>query len=232
MATRRIHTKPASPLSTEQKVAFGFLVFLGLGGVVLGFQSFGANLSRPVQEQLARIAAGEAFLTSDEIDEREREEAKTKDTDGDGLVDYDELYVYKTSPYLSDSDSDGFDDKQEVYSGNNPNCPTDKTCCFNVSGVDETTSETSSADVFVEGLGAPELLKAGSINFESEEDVQKFFKQATMQEIRSALLAAGMSEEELERIDDETLEALFYGLLDEAAASGELSEFVEPEPEL
>lgn len=226
MATQRIRPTSSSPLSTEQKVAFGLLVFLGFGGVVFGFQSFGANLSRPVQEQLARIAQGEAFLTSDEIEEREREEAKTKDTDLDGLVDYDELYVYKTSPYLADSDSDGFDDKQEVYSGNNPNCPTGKTCGFTVSGVDEATAETSIADA-LKGLGAGDVLEAGAISFESEEDVQAFFKQATMQEIRNALLAAGMSQEELDQIDDETLEAFFSGALDEAAESGELSEFVE-----
>jgi len=53
---------------------------------------------------------------------------KNKDTDGDGLSDYDELYLYHTSPYLKDTDSDGYDDKTEILSGNDPNCPTDKTC--------------------------------------------------------------------------------------------------------
>lgn len=51
-----------------------------------------------------------------------------KDTDLDGLSDYDELYVYKTSPYLADSDSDGFSDGVEVQNNENPNCPAGQSC--------------------------------------------------------------------------------------------------------
>lgn len=53
---------------------------------------------------------------------------KTKDTDGDGLSDYDELYVSNTSPYLSDSDGDGISDKAELNAGSDPNCPQGKVC--------------------------------------------------------------------------------------------------------
>jgi len=53
---------------------------------------------------------------------------QNQDTDLDGLTDYDELYVYKTSPYLSDSDSDGYSDAQEIKNNENPNCPVGQTC--------------------------------------------------------------------------------------------------------
>lgn len=53
---------------------------------------------------------------------------QNKDTDGDGLSDYDELYIYKTSPYLKDTDSDGYTDDTEIKTGNNPNCPTGQIC--------------------------------------------------------------------------------------------------------
>ena len=53
---------------------------------------------------------------------------QTKDTDSDSLSDYDELYIYNTSPYLKDTDSDSYDDKTEVTSGNDPNCPSGQTC--------------------------------------------------------------------------------------------------------
>ncbi|MBI4435328.1 hypothetical protein HY630_01520 [Candidatus Uhrbacteria bacterium] len=204
-------------------------MFLGLGGVVFGAQSFGANMMRPIQTQIAEFYKGEEFLTSDERDEREREESKTKDTDQDGLVDYDELYVYKTSPYIADSDSDGFDDKQEIYSGNNPNCPTGKNCGL-IAGSVEAVGETSAADAFIEGLGEGDLLEAGSVTFESEEDVETFFQQATMDQIRAALLESGMSQEELDQIDDETLQAFFYGALDEASTSGLLDEYLTTTP--
>jgi hypothetical protein len=56
------------------------------------------------------------------------EALKNKDTDGDGLSDYDEIYIYKTSPYLKDTDSDGYDDKTEVTTGNDPLCPKGQNC--------------------------------------------------------------------------------------------------------
>ncbi len=47
-------------------------------------------------------------------------QAQTTDTDHDGLSDFQEQYVYKTSPYLADSDSDGFSDSEEVAAKSNP----------------------------------------------------------------------------------------------------------------
>ncbi|MBI5733572.1 MAG: hypothetical protein HY973_01325 [Candidatus Kerfeldbacteria bacterium] len=56
------------------------------------------------------------------------ESLKNKDSDGDGLSDYDEIYLYHTSSYLKDTDSDGVDDKTETTRGTDPNCPEGKTC--------------------------------------------------------------------------------------------------------
>ncbi|MDD6035303.1 MAG: tetratricopeptide repeat protein [Lachnospiraceae bacterium] len=44
-----------------------------------------------------------------------------KDTDLDGLTDYEELYYYGTNPVLEDTDEDGLFDGTEVYAGLNPN---------------------------------------------------------------------------------------------------------------
>jgi len=228
MATQRIRLKPISPVSIEQKVAFGLLMFLGLGGVVFGFQSFGANMQRPIQKQMKDLYTGEQYLSQDQIDEQEREASKTKDTDADGLVDYDELYVYKTSPYIVDSDSDGYDDKTEIFSGNNPNCPVDKTCGFVVTSDEEATASNTIADAFVQSLGAGALIEAGSVKFNSAADVEAFFKQATMDQIRADLIESGMSQEELDAIDDDTLRAFFNGALDEASFSGSLDQYVDP----
>ena len=43
-----------------------------------------------------------------------------KDSDGDGLSDGDELFLYKTDPNNADTDGDGLNDKWEVDSGMNP----------------------------------------------------------------------------------------------------------------
>ena len=51
-----------------------------------------------------------------------------RDTDKDGLNDFDELYVYSTSAYLADTYSDGIPDKTEVEKGTDPICPEGKDC--------------------------------------------------------------------------------------------------------
>ncbi|MCC5908780.1 MAG: OmpA family protein [Balneolaceae bacterium] len=47
------------------------------------------------------------------------------DTDGDGLTDYEEIYVYGTDPLNPDTDGDGFSDGQEVEMGTDPLDPSD-----------------------------------------------------------------------------------------------------------
>ncbi len=231
MATQRVKHRPPVVLSPEQKVAFGLLMFLGFGGVVLGFMSFGANLDRPIQQQIADLYTGEEFLTSSEREARELEESKTKDTDGDGLVDYDELYVYKTSPYLEDSDSDGYDDKSEVFSGNNPNCPVDGDCDGGGDDSEVVSAGDNAAAGLIDGVTDDEVLSSGEIQFNSAEDIENFFKQATIEEIRSALIEAGMEEGELNAIDDDTLVDFFNTVVDESSETGAFDDLVVSETE-
>lgn len=42
------------------------------------------------------------------------------DSDGDGLSDNDELYIYHTNQNYYDTDGDGYDDKKEILSGYSP----------------------------------------------------------------------------------------------------------------
>ena len=48
----------------------------------------------------------------------------TRDTDGDGLNNYQELVVYGTNPSVKDTDGDGFEDGYEVNSGYSPTSAT------------------------------------------------------------------------------------------------------------
>ncbi len=50
-------------------------------------------------------------------------DAITKDTDKDGLSDYDEVSIYKTDPLVADTDNDGYIDGAEILSGYNPTDP-------------------------------------------------------------------------------------------------------------
>lgn len=73
------------------------------------------------EERLAQI---ETTLEGDVVSRRDVEQAlaayqatlqaSSSDTDGDGLSDYEELFLYETDPYASDTDGDGYLDGEEV----------------------------------------------------------------------------------------------------------------------
>ncbi len=214
-------------LTKEQKGAFVLLVFLGLGGIILGSMSFGANIRRPFEIQLAKIADADPYLTLDQREEKEKEDQKLRDSDSDELSDYDELYVFKTSPYVSDTDSDGFSDKEEVYSGNNPNCPEGKVCGTVLTTVDSTGNDTSASD-FVDSISnTPFGDDLKNFELQSEEDIQKYIQSITMDEIRKALINAGVPADKIDEISDEQLQQLFNQTVSDASANGQLGSLVE-----
>lgn len=110
-----------TPLRHNQLV-FALVGIVALG---LGVWQIRTSLSLPLGSPepilgTPDISPGDTTV-SDEI-------LRQRDTDSDGLSDYDEQYLYKTSAYLKDSDSDGYDDKTEVTSGNDPLCPPGQAC--------------------------------------------------------------------------------------------------------
>ena len=126
-------------LSREQKIGFVLLLcfaFLAVGLGVLQirntlYKSFALNNSIPPN-------VAETINSVDALHYR--------DTDGDGLSDFDELYVYGTSPYLADTDSDGIPDGQEIKNGTNPLCAEGKQCtglAINPAAVPVTSASTS-----------------------------------------------------------------------------------------
>ncbi len=111
-----------------QKIAAAALAIFA----VLAIGMWMVQFKKSIQSPLARKSGGNAKVETQNIaslqDENNDEALKNKDTDVDGLSDYDELNIYKTSPYLEDSDSDGFSDKQEIDNGKDPNCPAGRDC--------------------------------------------------------------------------------------------------------
>ena len=225
MATKRIKPENRSALKAEQKVAFALLLFLGFGGAYFGFRSFGANLDRPIQIQFAKYYTGETNISLLGDDEAEFDELKKKDTDLDGIMDYDELYIYKTSPYLADSDSDGFDDKMEVFSGNDPNCPKGISC----GGAVEVKDKAESVKTVDSESSTIDAAQTGKLEFDTSEDVKDFFGQASLEDIRAALLESGLTEDQVAAIDDATLKNMFNQAIDEAATTGALDTLIADE---
>jgi hypothetical protein len=68
--------------------------------------------------KMAHIEEGIA-LTQQIIKERTKEEASL-DSDKDGITNFDEVTIYKTNPFIPDSDNDGFIDGAEILNGYDP----------------------------------------------------------------------------------------------------------------
>lgn len=115
---------------------------------------------------------------------------KSKDTDGDGLSDYDELYVDKTSPYLKDSDGDGTSDSAEITQGTDPNCPQGAVC----SALGQPENANTSA-------GANSVLGAN----QSGTGAGQF----TASELRKMLRDAGAPATQLDAMSDEQIIAAY-----------------------
>lgn len=111
--------KNFTDLTKQQKIALVGLIFLTILIIITGFFQFKLALYGPFKK-LASLKESSGISESLNL--------KNNDTDKDGLNDYDEIYTYKTSPFLEDTDGDGIFDKQELDQGKDPLCPEGQTC--------------------------------------------------------------------------------------------------------
>jgi len=232
MAVQFGEEKKHKKLLAEEIAVFVLLLGISILGVVLGFKSFPANLSRPFEVQLASYT-GEKFMTLSEKEAAEVEMQKKTDTDSDGLTDYDELYIYKTSPYLVDSDSDGIDDKTEIFSNSNPNCPEGKDCLNNQVAVVDSTSAATAQDQtggLLSGILNLDTSQLGAGSIQTKEDLQAVFSQMGAKEVRSLLISQGVPQEQVDAMTDQEIMDFFQVALTEASNSGQFDEILNEIP--
>jgi hypothetical protein len=132
-----------SKLNWEQKAGITALsvccLFLFFGGI----SQLRSYVRKPFLVSHRNLADAIRIRTQTyQNDEKQARELQLKDTDRDGISDYDEQYVYRTSPYLPDSDSDGLSDSEEIAAGEDPNCPQGKNCLDIQTAVPETPTST------------------------------------------------------------------------------------------
>lgn len=187
-------------LNQAQKASAALILFLGLSSLVLAFPYF----SRKIKGPFIRQNNG-GFLTLEQKEKQKMAELKTQDTDSDGLNDYDELYVWRTSPYLEDTDSDGLPDGEEIKAGDDPNCPKGQDCAGSVASGESappgtvTTAPPPPADA----LNSLEQLKS-----------------LGTADIRKLLEQSGVPKDALQKIDDQSLRAIYEDALKTVSASG------------
>lgn len=189
-------------MSGKTSRAFGIFLFVVIGASALILGVLNANkdiIGSMQQKQSAAVQSAGSVGDANAL--------KEKDTDGDGLSNYDELYAHQTSPYIKDSDSDGIDDGREIVNGTNPNCPEGKDC-----GVPPPANNPQSINININDVTAAQ----NDLN-----DLDKLFKSlqngngngnapasgtaAIAAQIRSLLKEQGVGDNILNGIDDQTL---------------------------
>ena len=186
------------PLNKNQKIAAASLAVFAILIIILWAAQLRSNIYGPFNSGTAgNLAAG-----SEATDQTQA--LKNKDTDADGLSDYDELNVYLTSPYLADTDSDGLSDSAEIKNNTDPNCPQGRTCTSGLieetGGANNTASGTLNSLLNQFGATNPTNPSA-SLNSEQ----LNALKNIDAASLRQLLLQAGMDKTTLDKISDADL---------------------------
>ncbi len=206
-----------------QKLIIVLLALISVGVVGLGFLQFKNQLEGPfladrLIEEKARIRGPLEFLEFYRQEQRNNDELtrlQQRDSDGDGLTDYQEIYIYKSNAYSADSDADGVEDGAEIAQGTDPNCRPGEIC-------DE--------DGFVvrTSTGARGELNLGALVQETRESYQQlqgfdeaekeqlrvYFESLTPDDMRQLLSQQGFPLEDLEELTDEQLQQTLDSILE------------------
>lgn len=201
----------------SELVLVGFLFLFGIGSILFGVARLKGSILRPFQ--LSNIPEQTGSLL-DGVDQGgvDVEGLKAKDTDGDGLNDYQETYIVQTSPYLADTDGDGISDKEEVTRGSDPNCPEGKECFQGTVAARAPLDKTVPAPY--SGTPSPADAKNGSNTDPAQaiNQVLQQFQNKTPQQIRDFLKTQGMPEEQINQIPDVLLQSIYNQGIEKAVA--------------
>lgn len=146
-----------------------------------------------------------AYKTAEQLRQEQITAQKARDTDADGLSDYDELNIYLTSPYLSDTDSDDIPDGEEVRSGGDPNCPRGQTCGPGASSVGPRGARPSDLTSVPGAQPGTSPFSGSTFIGLTPENLENL----DADQVRSLLRGAGVSEDILAQFTDEQIMQIF-----------------------
>lgn len=178
---QEITQTPQVGLDRNRKIAVLVLVTLAFFMII----TWSRNLDYKLNDPFTYKGTDTGTSTSEEGDSVAA--LRAKDTDGDGLSDWDELNVYNTSPYLEDSDSDGFSDFEEIMNGTDPNCAEGADCGKENAILSETA----------EGLD----VEVSDFNFNST----SILSAEEISAVRESFLEAGYSKSEIDSMSDQEI---------------------------
>lgn len=186
-----LELQPQTKLDKGQRIGVGLLLCITVLLVAVSIYQFNSNIfaygKRIKTDPLLSLDSGARA-------DAEQEALKKVDTDGDGLTDYDELFVYRSSPYMRDTDSDGTADGEEVRRGTSPTCQEGKDCLFNSIAATANASSTVATQKEI----------APTANAQ-EARPQVDLTNVTAQELRDALIESGVPKDQLTGVSDDEL---------------------------
>ncbi|MBU0707541.1 hypothetical protein KKG41_04180 [Patescibacteria group bacterium] len=190
----------------------GIVIAVGIIAIVLGFYQLNQTIANPFS------SLGESATNS--INTRQELIAlQGDDTDNDGLSDFDELYVYNTSPYISDSDSDGLNDDVEVSSGLDPNCPEGKIC-----RTPPAVNTNELSNLFE--INQNQNSNSDQNQNTNQSQLNPSVEEVSLDDLRATLVGAGIPSETLNNIDDDALRDLYAQALAEEQTTGNSNSIV------
>lgn len=202
-----------SALNKSQKISVVVLIVFATLMIVVWAVEFKRGLTEPFAYK--DDGQQQVDTSANNADTNNEAALKSKDTDSDGLSDWDELNIYKTSPYLEDSDSDGIKDGAEVKNGTDPNCPEGRICygaggtIVNPFGSATTSNDANQATTSQsQNQDLSNALKGTSLNSQQvkNEDLQKLIEGGLdAANLRRVLKESGMDERLLNQYSDQQL---------------------------
>ncbi len=176
----------SSILTKEQKIGFVLLLAFAILAIGLGVLQIRNNM-------YGRFALNKEISSGIKDDVDTVDALRFRDTDRDNLSDFDELYVYGTSPYLPDTDGDGISDGKEIQVKTNPLCA-EGTDCDQMLQADQVAA-TSTASTTPPDLQAPATAPIT--------DLEKAIKDPA--QVRAMLIGAGVKKEIVDKYSDAEL---------------------------
>ncbi len=182
-------------INRNPRILWGVVIGVAALSIIIGSWRISKTIKTPFQfltEESGQIPTGELTIKT-ELDKLA--ELRKKDTDQDGLNDYEELYIYETSPYLEDTDSDGYLDKVEIETGNDPNCPAGENCLLQEEPNSQITPSISPVTLG-ESIGEDDKVILNTFQLDPAD-------------LRRLLISQGVDPELLNAVDDNTLQQLY-----------------------
>ena len=214
------HYPPHPGFSQSQKIAAAMLAFFSVVIVIFWFWQFKTDLlgSNTVVTGEEQPIEQNQMCANGQCDQNYDLKLRGQDTDGDKLSDWDELNVYLTSPYLEDSDSDGYTDSDEISRGQDPNCPLGRDCASVSDQFDTADDQNSINDLLVDQKTTEEemskLEENVMSNIPSADTTQEnpFLNNSAL--LRTSLIEAGIDKELLDQFSDAELMETYKQTLD------------------